>query len=72
MNAFTNDYTGQNTSNEILTERIVDICTEMCSIKNASKIYFIHDVHWISNFLFYSLCVTKNGIELVNKNCWSV
>lgn len=71
MNAFTNDYTGNNTNNEILTERMIDICAEMCSIKNASKIYFIHDVHWVSNFLFYSICMSNNTIELINKNVWS-
>jgi hypothetical protein len=71
MNAFTNNYAAGNISNEVLTERMVNICSEMCSIKNSSKIYLIHDVSWISNFLFYAISTTNNKIELINKNIWS-
>jgi len=70
MNAFTNGWDGGNTDNGILTERLLEICAELASVKYASKIYFIHDVSWVSNFLFYSICVTENKIELINKNVW--
>jgi len=70
MNAFTNGWDERGISTEILNERILDICAELASVKNTSKIYFIHDVSWISNFLFYPICFTNNKIELINKNLW--
>jgi len=71
MNAFTNGWDDKGISNEILTERMLDICSEIISIQKASKIYFLHDISWISNFLFYPICIRKNEVELVNKNIWS-
>jgi hypothetical protein len=72
MNAFSNniDYKSNITS-KMLQDRLLDICAEMISIQKSKKIYFIHDVTWISNFLFYPICISKNTIELINKNIWS-
>ena len=71
MNAFTNGWDNKNIETDVLTERMFDICAEIISIQKASKIYFLHDISWISNFLFYPICVRKNKIELINKNIWS-
>ena len=70
MNAFTNGWSNKNLTTEVLNERLIDICAELASIQKSSKIFFCHDVSWISNFLFYSICVTQNKIELINKNLW--
>jgi hypothetical protein len=71
MNAFTNGVTTGNIENDILTERMIDICAEIISIQKASKIYFLHDISWISNFLFYPICLNQNKVKLVNKNNWN-
>lgn len=71
MNAFTYRTQSNQFNKEILNERLLDIATELVSIQNAKKIYYLHDVYWISNFLFYPICITKNKIPLINKNEWS-
>lgn len=70
MNAFTNYYATKNFDSSVLIKRLQNICVEMVSVKSANKIYYLHDVNWISNFLFYSVCYNKNKIQLVNKNIW--
>jgi hypothetical protein len=49
---------------------LINICAELISVQNASKIYFIHDISWLSNFLFYAISVKNNTIELINKKEW--
>jgi hypothetical protein len=70
MNAFTNNYFKENTNSEILKNRLFEICAESISIEKASKIFFVCDLSWVSNFLFYSLSKTKKSIELINKHDW--
>ena len=71
MNAFTNGYDSRNLKTEILNERMLEICAEIASISKVSKIFCLHDVSWISNFLFYPICKRNNEIELINKNTWA-
>lgn len=70
MNAYTNNIFNYTIDNNILTKRLLSIASELLSIKNASKIYYVSDLGWTSNFLFYPICYTKNNIELINKNIW--
>jgi hypothetical protein len=70
MNAYTNNIFNLNIDSNILNERLLSIASEFVSIKNASKIYYISDLGWLSNFLFYAICYKKNKIELINKNIW--
>lgn len=72
MNAFTNGLNHKNIKSEVLKDRLFDICTEIFSIKKSSKIFFVHDLGWLSNFLFFPLCLTENKIELVDKNYWKI
>jgi hypothetical protein len=67
MNAYTffnHDF--NNEPNPILFNRLQNIIAEMISIKNAKKIIFFYDIHWISNFVFYAMAVTNNKIEIKN------
>jgi len=70
MNAFFNGRINKNIESEILIERVKDIFTEMVSITNSKQIFYVYDISWISNFLFYPLGVKENKIPIISKNEW--
>jgi len=70
QNAFTNGWYGNEIEDSVLINRLQSIFAEMVSIEKCSKIYYLYDISWVSNFLFYPMCSSKNKIELINKNLW--
>lgn len=70
MNAFTNGLGKPEIKSEILISRIKEIFSEMVSIRKATNIFYVYDISWISNFVFYPLVTSENKIFLINKNEW--
>jgi hypothetical protein len=54
-------YTGE----DVFLERLYDNIAEMASIVSCDKIYYYSDHNWVSNFLYYALCMNPK-IELIN------
>lgn len=50
---------------DVFLERLYDNIAEMASITKCDKIYYYSDLGWISNFLYYALCMNPK-IELIN------
>ena len=54
-------YTGE----DVFLERLYDNIAEMASIVGCDKIYYYSDHNWVSNFLYYALCMNPK-IELID------
>lgn len=64
MNAFKNLKPIDKSNDNILLNRLLDICAEMVLSSYAKEIYSFSDYIWISNFLFYPICLRKQTLKL--------
>lgn len=68
MNAFKNFKPVDESNDDTLLNRLLDICAEMVLSSYAEEIYMFKDYNWISNFLFYPICLRKETLKLTEIN----
>lgn len=78
LSLFSNDHSyyhhNRNIPNDVLLDRLYDNLAEMVSVSYTNKIFLFTKFSWISNFLYYGLCMNKNKVDfnLINDNINSI
>jgi hypothetical protein len=72
LDLFSNDHSyyfyNKHIPNKILLERLYENIAEMCTVKNANKIYMYNSHSWISNFLYYGFTQREKELKFYNIN----
>jgi len=68
MNGYKNLHSINDTNDDILLNRLFDIAAEMVLVSHSNEIYTFNDYSWISQFLFYPICLRRDTIKLTNIN----
>lgn len=68
MNGYKNFNSINDENDDILLNRLFDIASEMVLSSHSNEIYTFNDYNWISQFLFYPICVRRDTIKLTSIN----